>query len=141
MFHGDGVLESNDMINFVLRITNKGELHIDSYVELPELAYMIITDIEINNLNTGEANSYSAGDLKRKIKDININPGETIEITITAFVKEVEEDITDEVYANIISDKIINVTTNKINLTIKKFEEYREVNIDNETIEFIPISL
>lgn len=132
-------LDEKEEIEYKITLKNVGESYTRVDMKLAELEQINIYSIKTVNLKTGETTQKSATDLRREINRLEINPGETIEITIKGIAKKLEQSQKAIMYAEIVGDKVETITTEKLTNNVSKAvvkEETAEgTNQDTNTIK------
>ena len=117
------ILNKNDMITYTITLKNRGNAHAVVDIDLIKTDNISILQMSRENLNTGEVQSMTSGDLMGKMTNISINPNETVRILVDAIVNEVESNTVETVYAEITGKMINNTKTNTLSNKIDKKEE------------------
>ena len=122
------ILHPGDSIEYKITIKNAGESYANVDVDLPELDNLCVQKIRSVNLNTGKEQVYTSGDLKIRKYNIYIGAGETIESTIYAIVKDLEEETTETIFANVSALGINDTKTKSISNNIKEQDETEDIS-------------
>ena len=117
-------LEARDNVEYIVTLKNKGKSHAEVDIKTTPVEGMYIQKIEFKNLSTGKTRSISCGNLSGDMKNIEINPEETVEVRIKCFVKELEKDTIETMKVEVTGEKIKETKTqelvNKIDRKIKQ---------------------
>lgn len=128
-------LQARDMIEYTFTLQNIGESYAEVDLEIPELDNMNIIRIQTTNLTTAKTRSITATRITTGISNIDIAPGETVEVKMKGIAKELTEPSIATMYVDVIGDKIYNVSTDKIANKIEQVEEEKEPEVMQNSIQ------
>ena len=132
-------LNEGDEIEYKLVVKNVGNSDAMANISLTQPESLYISDMKIVNLNSDETRYFGIGSSNPEWNLVEINKGDTVEVTVQAIAKSLKKDAVATVTASISGNSIYDIETdsitNRVNqhVELMSLEEVAPLNNTNET--------